>query len=68
MQDNKGIKLKAYSPGELAEMYEVDGRTFNRWIEPFKEEIGERRGRYYNIAQVKTIFKRLCLPGYVAVE
>ena len=62
-EKKKTIKLKAYSQGELAEIYEVDGRTFKRWLAPFVKDIGDRRGRYYTIWQVKKIFEKLCLPG-----
>ncbi len=64
----KKIKVKAYSPGELAEIYEVDRRTLKRWLAPFAEDIGNRRGRYYTIWQVKKIFEKLSLPGSVVVK
>jgi len=64
----KFIPLKAYSPGEIAKIYEVDIRTLHRWMEPFKEEIGKRLGRYYTITQVKQIFQKLSVPGIVITE
>jgi len=66
--ETKTLRVKAYSTGELATIYEVDARTFKRWIVPFEELIGERQGRYYNIRQVKAIFEKLCLPGFVILE
>ena len=57
--------LKPYSMKELAEMYDVCGKTFKRWLVPFGKEVGERHGRYYNINQVKVIFEKLGLPGKV---
>lgn len=61
-QEHTVIQLKAYSPGELANLYEVNIRTLNRWLEPHQQEIGERRGRYYTVAQVETIFTKLGYP------
>jgi transposase len=55
--------LKAYSKKELAEKYEVSVKTFNKWLEPFAEKVGEKRGRYYTVNQVKTIVEVLGLPG-----
>jgi hypothetical protein len=67
-EETKRIKLKPYSPADLAEIYDVDPRTFKRWIAPFEEAIGERQGRYYTIKQVKVIFDKISLPGYVVLE
>lgn len=55
--------LKAYSKRELSEKYEVSVKTFNNWLKPFLEKIGEKRGRYYTVNQVKTIVELLGLPG-----
>jgi hypothetical protein len=59
------IPLKAYSLRELAKIYQVDWRTFKKWLLPFNEEIGKKEGRYYKIPQVKVIFEKLSLPGYI---
>jgi transposase len=55
--------LKAYSKKELAEKYEVSVKTFNKWLEPFTEKVGEKRGRYYTVNQVIKIVEVLGLPG-----
>lgn len=60
------IQMKAYSLSELARIYQVDWRTFKKWLRPFEKEIGEKQGRYYNIPQVKIIFEKLDLPSEVA--
>lgn len=62
------IKLKAYSITELARIYEVDPRTLKKWIKPFEEQIGEKQGRYYQIPQVKVIFKKLDLPTNIKIS
>ena len=64
MQDSKGKELtvKPYSFKELCVLYDISGKTLLKWLKPFKNEIGERVGRYYNVLQVQTIFKRLGVP------
>lgn len=62
------IRLKPYSISELARIYEVDARTLKKWLEPFKEEIGVKRGRFYTIPQVRIIFDKLSLPCSITVE
>ncbi len=59
------IKLKPYSLAELARQYEVCVRTMQKWMLPFKQEIGEKQGRYFTISQVKIIFEKLGLPASV---
>lgn len=61
------IALKAYSLSELAQIYQVDWRTFKKWLKPFENEIGEKQGRYYNIPQVRIIFEKLSLPSSLLV-
>lgn len=61
------IKLKAYSITELARIYEVDPRTLKKWLKPFEEQIGEKQGRYFQIPQVKIIFKKLDLPTNIKI-
>ncbi|MFI5195719.1 MAG: hypothetical protein ACHQD8_01395 [Chitinophagales bacterium] len=53
---------------QLAELYGVGIKTFNRWLSPFKSEIGSKTTRYYTIAQVKTIIKYLGMPGTIIRE
>jgi transcriptional regulator GlxA family with amidase domain len=60
--------IKPYTVAELATFYEVGDRTFKRWLEPFKTDIGEKNGRYYSVVQVKTIFKKLGIPGKLKGE
>lgn len=53
---------------QLAGLYGVGIKTFNRWLTPFREKIGERTTRFYTIAQVKTIIEALGMPGTVIKE
>lgn len=59
------IELRPYSIVDLARLYKVDYRTMKRWIDNFKDEVGERIGRYYTIAQVKIIMNKLDFPGTI---
>jgi hypothetical protein len=61
-----GIVLKPYSIGELAKLYDVDRKTFRSWLKPIMKELGKRQGRYYNIKQMKIIFKQLDFPASLA--
>lgn len=54
--------IKIYSTKELASMYEVCPRTFNKWIAVHKNKIGKKTGRFYSLIQIQTIFETLGLP------
>ena len=54
------LPLQAYTTRQLSQLYKVSDKVFNNWIEPFKTEIGTRRGHYYTVIQVYIIF---CLIG-----
>ena len=60
--DNAEPKIRAMSKTELANAYQVSIKTFSRWIQPFKEEIGKYLGRAYTPKQVRIIFKLLGHP------
>jgi hypothetical protein len=66
-EEYKIIKIKRYKLRELAEIYEVNRKTFRGWLDKFKEELGMREGHYYSISQVRIIFSKLELPSYVKV-
>jgi hypothetical protein len=52
----------AYSTEELAYLYGVTSPTILKWLEPFQEYIGEKRGWYYTIKQVEIIFDKIGHP------
>ncbi|MBS1635925.1 MAG: hypothetical protein JST26_08360 [Bacteroidetes bacterium] len=62
---NDKFELRAYSKKELAEKYQVSVKTFDKWLKPFSEKIGEKRGRFYTVNQVKTMLEVLGVPGTV---
>lgn len=57
------FELRAYNTAELAKLYKVNYRTFNRWLKPHRPLIGERVGHMYTVNQVLIIINRLGLPG-----
>lgn len=58
----KVIQVRPYNTKELSALYGVSYKTFKKWLRPHKEQIGDKIGYYYNIDQVKTIFRILSLP------
>lgn len=62
------VMVKPYTISELARIYGVCRETLQKWINEFKEEVGERKGRYYTIPQVKIIFENLSVPYTIEVE
>ncbi len=64
----KVIAIKPYTLKELAVIYGLHRETMRSWLQPFKDEIGERKGYYYQIPQVRIIFQKLMLPSYVTVK
>lgn len=62
------IEIKPYSTKELASIYGVCDKTLKKWLLPFTEAIGKKQGRYYNVAQVKTVFDKLGVPNILQEE
>ena len=48
---------------QIAKLYGIGMKTFRKWIAPHKYEIGEKRGRFYTIKQVKIILEKFGIPG-----
>jgi len=62
------VLVKPYTVTELAKIYGVCRETLQSWINEFKDEVGEKKGRYYTIPQVKIIFKNLCVPHTIELD
>lgn len=60
--------IKVYTKKELAGLYEVDPRTFNKWIKKHEQKIGEKTGRFYTTDQIKIIFEALGLPSTIVED
>ena len=50
---------------QIAALYGVGIKTFNRWLQPFRTELGKKVGRYYTNTQVKLIIQKLGMPGEI---
>jgi hypothetical protein len=62
----KDIIKRPYTYKELMQIYGVSRRTMMNWLKPYKDEIGEKRGRYLTIIQVGIIFRKIGNPpGYL---
>ncbi len=61
------FKVKPYSKREMAEIYGVSSKTFEKWINPFIDDIGKRNGRYYTVRQVTMIIEKLDFPYWIDV-
>lgn len=62
-RDEPEYRIRAMSKTELANAYQVSLKTFAKWINPFKEKIGNYLGRAYTPKQVGLIFELLGFPS-----
>lgn len=62
---NNKLEIKPYTKKELAAIYCISVRSLSNWINKFESEVGPKRGKYYNINQVRTIIDKLGLPGTI---
>jgi len=62
------ILVKPYMIRELCALYGVTDKVFRKWLKPFKDQIGERLGRYYTVSQVETIFNKLGVPYMIGED
>ncbi len=61
----KTCEVRAYTTKQLYTLYGVNDKTFRKWLEPFWELLGEKRGIYFNLRQVELIFDKLGVPGKI---
>jgi hypothetical protein len=62
---NLELDVKPYTTKEMAAIYHVSPKTFNRWVNRIRTDVGEKNGRFFTINQVKTIFDKIGLPGTI---
>lgn len=55
-------EIKPYSTKELSRIYGVCDKTLLKWMKPFTDEIGQKQGRFFTVAQVEIIFNKLGMP------
>ena len=58
----KYVVVKQYVLKELAAIYNLDKKTFRKYLQRIDAKIGERNGYYYNVKQVIIIFQEIPLP------
>ncbi len=62
-EEEYSFELKGYTTAELCEMYEISKPTFLKWLKPFRNEIGEKKGHFFSVKQIEIIVQKLGLPG-----
>ncbi len=62
---NLELDVKPYTTKEMAAIYQVSPKTFNRWVNRIRTDVGEKNGRFFTINQVKTILDKIGLPGTI---
>ncbi len=67
-EEKKVVRLAPYTTKQLTVIYGVDRRTLMKWLDNIKSSLGERRGYYWSIQQVKMIFEKLSLPANIILE
>lgn len=61
-KENVKQEIKPLNYKQLAAIYEVTHKTLKCWLDPFMEEIGEMRGKTFNLKQVRMIYEKLGEP------
>ncbi len=59
--------IRPYSLKELAAIYGICYQTLRGWIDAKAADYGEKKGKYFSIAQVKGIVTALGFPHKMAV-
>ncbi len=67
-EEKKVIRVMPYTTKQLSVIYNVDRRTFYKWLNDIKNDLGKRNGYYWSIPQVKMIFQKLSLPANIMLE
>lgn len=62
---NTKLEIKPYTKKELAAVYGISPRSFYTWFKKIQSEVGVKRGKYFNVNQVRIIIEKLGLPGTI---
>lgn len=60
--DEGSLIIKPYRLIDLAQIFDVNYRTFKRWISNIEKEMGKADGKYYSIKQVEYMIAQFGLP------
>ena len=61
-------EVRPYTAKELCKIYGISDKTFVKWLQPFKEQVGDKQGRFYTVWQVQYIFEKLGIPYSIKVN
>ena len=56
------VDVKPYTTKELAAIYNMSNKTFNRNIRAIRPHLGIRMGHFWNVKQVFIIFEHMGIP------
>lgn len=62
------FKLRPYTIADLSRLYGVSRNTLKAWLKPFAQQIGQRIGNYFTVAQVQVIIDKLGMPSEIPLE
>jgi len=62
MQEEKTICYRPLNKSQFADLYNVNAKTFNRWLQPIKKDIGPINGQLFNPKQFFKIIEFLGSP------
>lgn len=61
--DEKGnLIIKPYQLADLTKIFDVNYRTFKKWVKNISKELGKPAGRYYSVPQVEYMIAQFGLP------
>jgi transposase len=58
----KKFTIQSYSIKELRQLYNVSVKTWSSWVAPFKEHLGDIKGKRYTPKQVAVLVSHLGEP------
>jgi uncharacterized Fe-S cluster-containing radical SAM superfamily protein len=61
------VAIKPYTNKELAQMFNMSTRTFNRNIKAIRGQLGKRMGHFWSIPQIEIILEHMGSP-YETIE
>ena len=62
MQNKQQLIVKALTPGELADLYEITTKTLKSMVDKHIDKVGKRGSKYFTSLQVKKNYDYLGVP------
>lgn len=60
--DNGNLIIKRYCIADLIKIFDVNYRTFKRWVSNIEKELGKPNGIYYSVKQVEYMIAQFGVP------